>query len=147
MRNFAISFTTAKPASRMENPMMGLKLRTFFVACLLCVLLAFAACNRGAVPASSSSSENSKPTALKRYSFKGKIVSIDSQSNSATIDGEDIAGFMSAMTMAYEIRPASDLQKLHAGDSITADVVVDNGGDVAKYWLENVKASTVANKP
>ena len=127
--------------------MMKFRTRAFFIACVLCMFLAFAACNRSAPTASSSSSESTKAATLKRYPFKGKIVSIDKQANSATIDGEDIPDFMSAMTMAYEIRPAADLQKLHAGDSITADVVVDNSGDVAKYWLENVKASTVTNKP
>ena len=64
---------------------------------------------------------------------------VDTASKSASIDGEDIPGFMSAMTMSYNIRPESDLQKLHTGDSIQADVVVDNSdSNNEKYWLEHV---------
>lgn len=82
---------------------------------------------------------------IKHYAFKGKIISIDTKSGNANIDGEDIPGFMGAMTMQYEIRPATDLQKLHAGDSIGGDLVVDNSGDVEKYWLEKVVVAPAAS--
>jgi Cu/Ag efflux protein CusF len=78
--------------------------------------------------------------------FKGKIISLDPKAGTASVDGEDIPGFMGAMTMLYEIHPASDLQKLHAGDSIRADLVVDNSGDVEKYWLENVIVTPAATQ-
>jgi protein SCO1/2 len=50
------------------------------------------------------------------------------------VDSEAIPGFMDAMTMPYQVRPESELDRLAPGDQITADVVieVDNG------WLENI---------
>lgn len=44
---------------------------------------------------------------------------------------------MDAMIMPYTIKPPSTLDQLHAGDTITADVVVEPD----KYWLENVKVT------
>jgi protein SCO1 len=122
------------------------RLRLFLSALLLCGLTVFSiACKRSA-SAPAASSQNS--AAVKRYHFQGKIVSVDAQAGTAEVDGDEIPGFMGAMTMSYEIRPRSDLQKLHAGDVITADVVVDNSGEVEKYWLENVAAApAAAQKP
>jgi Cu/Ag efflux protein CusF len=99
----------------------------------LCALLAFsAACNRGpSQPGATNSS-----TASKRYSLKGKVVSIDKQAGAANIDNEPIAGFMDQMVMAYTIKPPAMLEQLQPGDSITADVVVQPDN---QYWLENVK--------
>lgn len=70
----------------------------------------------------------------KRYHLKGKVVSIDQPGKMANVDSEAIPDFMGAMTMPYEIKPEGDLEKLKAGDAITADVVVQDD----KYWLENV---------
>ena len=72
----------------------------------------------------------------KRYHLKGKVVSVDKRANMVNVDGEDIPGFIGAMTMPYTAKPASGLDKLAPGDAITADVVVqdDNGNS----WLENV---------
>jgi protein SCO1/2 len=74
-----------------------------------------------------------KPVA-KRYHLKGKVVSVDKRASMVNIDGEEIPGFMSAMTMPYPVKPVSELDKLSAGDAITADVVVQE--DTA--WIENV---------
>jgi protein SCO1/2 len=70
----------------------------------------------------------------KRYHLKGKVVSVDNQAHMLNVDGEAIPGFMSAMTMPYTVKPATELDKLSPGDSITADVVLE--GDNA--WLENI---------
>ncbi len=96
----------------------------------LCAFLAFsAACTRGKSQGESSGA--------KRYSLKGKVVSIDKNAGTANIDNEPIAGFMDAMIMPYNIKPASALDQLLPGDSVTADVVVESD----KYWLENVKVT------
>lgn len=136
--------------------MTPVQYRHYQSALLVCLLLVFcAACNHsGSSSANSTSANSSAPasssamqasSAIKHYAFKGKIVSVDMKSNNANIDGEDIPGFMGAMTMVYDIRPASDLQKLHAGDSISGDLVVDNSGDVEKYWLEKVVVAPAAS--
>jgi Uncharacterized conserved protein len=70
----------------------------------------------------------------KRYHLKGKVVSVDTRAKMVNVDSEDIPGFMPAMTMPYEVKPESDLQKLSPGDEITADVVVQDD----KGWLEKI---------
>ena len=125
--------------------------RWFYLSILICTLAGLAACNKNAPapasqPASTVSTTDASP--IKHYPFKGKVVSVDSMSKSATIDGADIPGYMSAMTMSYEIRPDSDLSKVHAGDSIQADIVVDNtDSNNEKYWLEHVVVVPAAKEP
>jgi protein SCO1 len=99
---------------------------------------------------SSSCRRSSAPT-TKRYAFSGRVISIDSQSQSAVIDGDTIPGFMEAMAMSYKVKPAGELSRLSPGDSISADVVVvepdaKNPDASPDYWLENVKV-TARGKP
>ena len=77
----------------------------------------------------------------KRYHLKGKVVSIDKQSKMANVDSEAIPDFMDAMTMPYNLKPESDLDKLKPGDAITADVVVQD----EKAWLENIAVTGAAS--
>jgi protein SCO1/2 len=91
-----------------------------------------------------SSCRSTKAAGQKRYPFTGHIVSIDQQSQSAIIDGDNIPGFMDPMTMTYKIKPTDTLNHLSPGDSISAEVVVaepaaKNDDAVSDYWLENVK--------
>jgi protein SCO1/2 len=105
----------------------------------LCALLAFSvACNRGP----SQPGATGQPAA-KRYSLKGRVISVDKNAGTANIDNEPIAGFMDAMIMPYTIKPPSTLDQLQPGDSITADVVVEPD----KYWLENVKVTGHSKAP
>ena len=89
--------------------------------------------------------------AAKRYAFTGRVVSVDMQSQSAIVDGDDIPGFMGAMVMSYKIKPSSALNQLAPGDSISADVVVMESGSQgdagAGDWLENVKVTAHAKAP
>ncbi len=94
-----------------------------FFACLLT-----AACNKSAQPAPTADS------GIKRYHFTGRVVSTDKRANSVMIDGDDVPGFMGAMTMPYAVKDSSLLDKLKPGDQIAADIVVQ--GDDS--WLENV---------
>lgn len=70
----------------------------------------------------------------KRYAFKGKVVTVDSQNGTADIDNEPIPGYMESMVMSYKIKPATKLNELKPGDSISGEVVVQD----QDYWLENV---------
>ena len=74
------------------------------------------------------------PANLKRYRLTGRVVSTDKRASSVMIDGDDIPGFMAAMTMPYTVKDAAVLDKLSPGDQITADIVVQ--GDDS--WLENI---------
>jgi protein SCO1 len=99
-----------------------------------------------------SSCHRQKAVTSKRYPFTGRIVSLDLESGSATIDGDLIQGFMEAMVMSYKIKPASTLRQLSPGDSISAEVVVvehdprDANAD-SDYWLENVKVTRHPAQP
>ena len=93
------------------------------------------------------SCHRANPQTNKRYPFTGRIISIDLQTESALIDGDDIPGFMGAMAMAYKIKPAATLNQLAPGDSISAEVVVvgpdsKNADAPPDYWLENVKVTS-----
>ena len=104
--------------------------RVLLIALILAGGLSFSSCRR--------------VSAQKRYPFTGRIVSVDSQAQSAIIDGDAIPGFMDAMAMPYKIKPAATLNHLIPGDSVSAEVVVASSGakneDAAPdYWLENVK--------
>jgi protein SCO1 len=91
------------------------------------------------------------PTAAKRYPFTGRVVSIDSKDESAVIDGDNIPGFMEAMAMSYKIKPSSMLSQLAVGDSISAEVVVEQPENqneaVPDYWLENIKVTAHGKTP
>jgi protein SCO1/2 len=97
----------------------------------------------------SACNHNLPQSAAKRYPFKGKVISVDKNAGTANIDNEAIAGFMDPMVMPYTFKPASALDQLQPGDTITAEVVVQAADN--KYWLENVKvighSETPASKP
>jgi Cu/Ag efflux protein CusF len=105
---------------------------------LFALLASSAACNRAPVQPTTANSSS----AAKRYVLKGQIISIDKQTATANINNEPIPSFMDSMVMPYPIKPPAALDQLHPGDSITADVVVDEPG---KYWLENVKVTGHSN--
>ena len=58
------------------------------------------------------------------YTLHGTVVSLDQKTNVATIRGESIPGWMSAMTMEYPVKPDSEFSKLQVGERIQATVVV-----------------------
>ena len=107
---------------------------------LIALLFLFTACNQA--PSQTSATTVQASTA-KRYQLKGKVVSIDKPSKMAIINGEDVPGFMAAMTMPYQVKPESELDKLSPGDSITADIVVQNDSG----WLENIVVTAHASSP
>jgi len=82
---------------------------------------------------------NSKPSPPQQYQFSGRIVSIDTQSSSAIIDGDEVKGFMPAMAMSYKFKVAGDLNQLKPGNVISADLFVQKNGEQQDYWLENTR--------
>ena len=98
--------------------------------CLLLVTIT-ASCNKDTQP---TVQVPAQVTSAKRYHLKGKVISIDKQSKMLNVDSETIPDFMDAMTMPYKVKPDGELDKLSAGDAITADVVVQED----KAWLENI---------
>src|SRR5438105_10555628 len=68
----------------------------------------------------------------KRYPIKGKIVAVDKTDRTATIEHEDIVGYMPAMTMPFKIKNDADLEMMKPGDQVTGNLVIDDPSS----WVE-----------
>jgi protein SCO1/2 len=68
----------------------------------------------------------------KRYDLKGKVVAVNKAAKTATIDHEEIVGYMDAMAMDFEIKRASDLEIIKPGSQITGTLVVSD----TSSWVE-----------
>lgn len=102
----------------------------------LAVLLLFAGvlsgCNSSNQP--SATTPAAAADGAKRYQLKGKVMSLDKRGHMVNVDSEAIPGLMPAMTMPYQVKADSELDKLSPGEAITADLVVQ--GDSS--WIENI---------
>jgi len=79
--------------------------------------------------------QNPQDSNVKKYTLNGTIVSVHADAKTASIDADEIPGYMIPMTMDYEIHDAAALAKLKPKDKITADFIVDPNGS----YIENVK--------
>lgn len=71
----------------------------------------------------------------KRYDLRGIIRGVDVAKREVTVDHEEIAGYMDAMTMSFPVRDDPQVfEILRAGDRLEAKLVVDEGD----YWLEQI---------
>ena len=61
----------------------------------------------------------------KEYHLRGKIVAVDATGGAVTVAHGPISGLMDAMTMSYKLVQPNIADELHAGDTITARVLVD----------------------
>lgn len=68
-------------------------------------------------------------SATKQYHVRGNIVSVDAAGGKVMLAHEAIPGFMDAMTMLYPLQDPSVASELHAGDRITATLLVDQEAD------------------
>jgi protein SCO1/2 len=69
----------------------------------------------------------SSTSSQKTFSIRGIVVGTDP--THVTLEGENVPGFMDAMTMPYELKDPSVVSELHAGDKITATVLADKEAD------------------
>jgi protein SCO1/2 len=72
----------------------------------------------------------------KRFTLKGKVVSVDAAKKKAEIAHDDIPGYMDAMTMSFPIRADWVWEDLKPGAEIRSELVVDDAK--GEYWLENI---------
>ena len=82
-------------------------------------------------------------SAKKAYTFHGKVVAVNSGTNSVTVDGQKVEGWMDAMTMGYKVDDPSVLKNIKAGDQITATVYE---GDMTLHKLQVVPKSSGDSK-
>jgi Cu/Ag efflux protein CusF len=62
------------------------------------------------------------PLEKKSYTFRGKVEAVDKNAKNLTVNGENVEGWMGAMTMEYKVDDPSVLDKVSPGDQITATV-------------------------
>lgn len=74
--------------------------------------------------------------AAKHYQLSGKVISVNTRDQTASIDAAAIPNYMEAMTMSYPISNKPELESLHPGDQIQATVNVYDSGD---YDLSAIK--------
>lgn len=89
---------------------------------LALILLVFTASNCGGTK-----SENEK-----RYPITGKVIALNKTEKTATINHDEIPGYMESMTMEFKVKNDADLDKMKPGDRITGDLVVTD----TSSWIE-----------
>jgi Cu/Ag efflux protein CusF len=67
----------------------------------------------------------------KEYTFRGKVEKVDTKAKTLTVDGENVQGWMSAMTMTYGVDKEDVINHVKIGDQITAKVY---DGDVKTLY-------------
>jgi protein SCO1 len=107
----------------------------FYLLIIFAVLLAAACQKPQTAPASADA---------KRYSLKGKIVSVDKEKKKAKIEHDAIPGFMEAMTMDFPIKEDWVWENLAPGAEVRAELVVDSAAD-EPYWLEKIGIVALPN--
>ena len=60
--------------------------------------------------------------AKKAYTFRGRVEAVNTGTNSVTVNGEKVEGWMDAMTMGYKVDDPAVLKTVKVGDRITATV-------------------------
>jgi protein SCO1/2 len=108
-----------------------------YIILFLFVFLLFTACKK-------TDTEQKISTNAKRYTLKGKVISVDKAKKTATIEHGDINDYMPAMTMPFPIHADWVWDDLTPGAEIHADLVVD---ETAKepYFLENIAIVAAPN--
>jgi len=92
---------------------------------LLALLTLAVGCKFEKVPSTSMTTTLNAPP--KTFNIRGKVLAIHDAK--VTLDGEDVPGFMEAMTMDYKLKDPSVASELHPGDRITAKVLADKSAE------------------
>lgn len=68
------------------------------------------------------SSAQAGQSGKKEHTFRGKVEKVDTKAKILTVNGENVEGWMAAMTMNYSVDKGEVLDKVKVGDQITAKV-------------------------
>jgi Cu/Ag efflux protein CusF len=70
----------------------------------------------------SQNATGSQPVQKAAHQFRGKVEAVDAPAKKLTVNGENVEGWMGAMTMMYSPDKDEVLTKVKPGDEITATV-------------------------
>jgi protein SCO1/2 len=120
---------------RKISPVQDIKMqKRLLLLFLLCFVIAF-------VSACQKTSSQPASAEAKRFSLKGKVISVDKVKKKAVISHEAIPGYMDAMTMEFPIREDWVMDELAPGSDIRAELVIDKGD----FYLENIGIVALPN--
>ena len=130
-----------------------MKIASVATLCIFAALACFplTGCNKPSEPAAATTPgpmASDAPTAPRKFTLKGTVVSVSAANKSANIDSEAIPGFMDAMAMDYDVHAATDLAKLKPKEKITADLIVaPNGAYIENVVVVGDSAGATPKKP
>jgi protein SCO1/2 len=110
-----------------------------YIILFLSVILLFTACRKVDISQQTSDAapQSASPNA-RRYTLKGKVISVDREKKTATIEHDEVKGLMAGMTMPFAIKADWIWDDLKPGAEISsADLVVDETATPSS-WLENI---------
>ena len=79
----------------------------------------------------------------KTYTFRGKVEGVHESAQTLTVNGENVEGWMGAMTMDYKVDDPAVLKKIKVGDQITATVYEN---DYSLHKVQVVPKDTKSKK-
>ena len=103
-------------------------LKRVFLLIVLFSLFLYSACQRA-------QTKTEVPADAKRYELTGKIISVDKKAGKATVQHEEIKGYMAAMEMKFSFRQDWVVRELEPGDQINAQLIVESD---STYYLDEV---------
>ncbi len=78
-----------------------------------------------------------KPAAAeRRFPIEGRVVAVDPDAHTITLAHHEVAGYMKAMTMAFNVHDAWVFNVVHPGDTVQATLVVSD-----EAYLENLSVT------
>ncbi len=98
-------------------------------------IILFSSCQKSPTQQQSASAE------VKRYTLRGKVITVDKAQKKASIAHEEVEDYMPAMTMDFPIKDDWVFDELSKDADVRADLMVDADG----YWLENIAIVAAPN--
>jgi Cu/Ag efflux protein CusF len=79
----------------------------------------------------------------KSYTFQGKVEAVDASAKIVRVNGEEVKGWMAAMTMDYKVDDNALLKKVKPGDQIMAPVY---DGDLVLHRVQVMQKASGDSK-